>query len=527
MKRNAVAWAALVVSAGALVSSSGVMRTVPAAPSMPTESHRTVRALSDAFVAVAEAVRPSVVQINVQKKGGLGTIRIPGGQGRRNPFQGPNGGATPKEFEDLLRDMLKRFGNPDLFEHQQFGGIQRGTGSGFLYDDRGHILTNNHVVENAGKIVVTFHDGTEASATVVGTDPKTDVAVIKVDNTGYRPVPRGASSNLRVGELVMAVGSPFGLSQSVSTGIISATERTNLGINEGNDTYESFLQTDAAINPGNSGGPLVNMDGQVIGVTSAIVTGGRGNDGVGFAIPIDLASHVAEKLIRDGKVNRARIGVGIKPITPAAARVLGIDPKIKGALVEAVVPGSPADKAGLEKGDVITGFNGKEIVSVPSFRLNVAASDIGKPYGLTYFRNGEEHRTNVVLGSADKIVFNEEKESAATSEESPKPEAAKTPIESFGLEVQPLTADLAKGLGVAKDVQGLLISSVKEGSPAETEGLKPGMVITQVVRDKKVRPVKDVKDFQDFAAKSDELMVYVQPTDGQGGFVTLSKSKKN
>jgi len=490
---------------------------------MPTESRRAVTALSDAFVAVAESVKPSVVQISVQRKGGTGTLRIPNGG---NPFQGPNGGGIPKEFEDLLRDMFKQRSRPD-FDQQQFGeGVQRGTGSGLIYDDRGHILTNNHVVDHAGKITVTFHDGVEAPATVVGTDPKSDVAVIKVENTSYRPLSRGVSSKLRVGELVMAVGSPFGLSQSVTTGIISATERSSLGINgDRNDTYESFLQTDAAVNPGNSGGPLVNMDGQVIGVNSAIVSGGRGNDGVGFAIPIDLASNVADKLIKDGKVNRARIGVAIKPLTPAESRVLGIDSKLKGALVQDVVPGSPADKAGLKSGDVITGFNGKEIMSTNSFRLNVAASDIGKPYELSYFRDGKEHRTSVVLGSSEKIVFDQERKSSDTKSEVTS-EPAKTSIAAYGLELQPLTQELGKGLGLSKDVQGVLISSVKEGSPAEAAGLKPGMVISQVVRDKKIQGVKDVKDVQDVASKSNELMIYVRPGDGPGAFVTLTKPDK-
>src|SRR4051812_21781030 len=357
MKRNAVAWGALVVSPAALVSSRGLTRPMPAAPSLPAESQKAANALSDAYVAVADFVKPSVVQISVARKD-KGTIRIPG-RGRM-PFPGPGGNLEPKDFEE----MLKRFFGPDgRPEKQQFGPAAEGTGSGFVFDDRGHILTNNHVVESAEKITVTFNDGVEASATVVGTDPQSDVAVIKVDNTSYRPLQRGVSSKLKVGELVMAVGSPFGLSQTVTTGIISATERNEFGIN-GPDSYESFLQTDAAINPGNSGGPLVDMSGRVIGINSAIVSGSRGNDGVGFAIPIDLASNVADKLIKDGKVSRARIGIALEALAPAMAKQLGIDPQTKGVLVNDVVPGSPADKAGLKSGDVITEFNGAPIASV-------------------------------------------------------------------------------------------------------------------------------------------------------------------
>ena len=260
------------------------------------------------------------------------------------PSPGPGGNLDPKDFEE----MLKRFFGPEFRpEKEQFGPAPGGgTGSGFVFDDQGHILTNNHVVEGAEKITVTFNDGIEASAKVVGTDPQSDVAVIKVENTHYRPLPRGSSSKLKVGELVMAVGSPFGLSQTVTTGIISATERNDWDqrINE----YESFLQTDAAINPGNSGGPLVDMNGRVVGINSAIVTGSRGNDGVGFAIPIDLAANIADKLIKDGKVQRAGIGIGLDPLTPALAKQLGLDPQTKGVMVEDGGPGEPGRQGGAE-----------------------------------------------------------------------------------------------------------------------------------------------------------------------------------
>src|SRR6185312_15983941 len=264
MKRNALAWTAIVMSGAALVSSSGVIRQMPAAPSIPAESQRTARGLSEAFTAVAEFVKPSVVQINAHKKTAM---RRPG-QGRPNPFQGPNG-VDPKDYEEFF----KRFFGPDSRnEKQQFGGPKaEATGSGFVYDNAGHILTNNHVVSGASEITVTFNDGVKASATIVGTDDKSDVAVLKVDETSYRALPKGTSSKVKVGELVMAIGSPFGFSQTVTTGIISATERDDVKVN----AYESFLQTDAAINPGNSGGPLVNMDGEVIGINSVIATGGH------------------------------------------------------------------------------------------------------------------------------------------------------------------------------------------------------------------------------------------------------------
>ena len=289
-------------------------RPMPAAPSIPAEGQKAANALSSAFVAVAEFVKPSVVQISVERK------RADRSHARRQSPDAVPGTRRQPRPQGLRGDaqavLRPRFPSRERAVRPTPGS---GTGSGFVFDDQGHILTNNHVVEGAEKITVTFNDGDEASAKVVGTDP----AVGRGRHQGRQhPLSarcrRGSSSKLKVGELVMAVGSPFGLSQTVTTGIISATERNDVHINE----YESFLQTDAAINPGNSGGPLVDMDGRVVGINSAIVTGSRGNDGVGFAIPIDLAAQLADKLIKDGKVQRAGIGIGLDPLTPALAKQL-------------------------------------------------------------------------------------------------------------------------------------------------------------------------------------------------------------
>ncbi|MDR3632393.1 MAG: Do family serine endopeptidase [Isosphaeraceae bacterium] len=526
MKRNAVAWAALVVSSAALVSSSGLIRPMPAAPRVSAESQKAAHALSEAFGSVAEFVKPSVVLIQIERKPGASRGLVPGRRQQPFPFPGPGGRGNidPKDLEE----MLKKFFGPNFQpEKEQFHGkLAEGTGSGFIYDDKGHILTNNHVVQDAAKITVTFYDGTEAPAKVVGTDPDSDVAVIKVENTSFPALPRGSSSKLKVGELVMAFGSPFGLDQTVTQGIISATERDDVRIN----AYESFIQTDAAINPGNSGGPLVNLDGQVIGINSAIVTGSRGmggsggNDGVGFAIPIDMASNVADKLIKDGKVSRARIGIALEPLTPAFAKQFGLDSKTKGVVVGQILKGSPAEKAGLKAGDIITSFNGQPVVSVPTFRLNVAASDVGKSYAVIFYREGKEQKATLVPAPADKVVFDIEKKSESDEPET-KAETPKVEVKDFGFEVQPLTPELAASLGHPKDLQGLLISSVKEGSPAEAAGLQQGEVITKVVKDKKINAVKTVKEFQDLTGHSDELALYVQPAKTPGHFVTLSKQK--
>lgn len=517
MKNNAVAWAALLMSTGLLISSSGLIRQMPAAPSIPAESQKVAKGLSEAYAAVADFVKPSVVQIKAQRKAGARAF----GRGRGNPFGGPNGpnNMDPKDLEEFLKRF---FGPESRNEREQFGDVPgAATGSGFVYDDRGHILTNNHVVAGSSKITVTFDDGVEAAAKIVGTDPKSDVAVLKVENTNYRPLPRGSSAKVKVGEMVMAVGSPFGFSQTVTTGIISAKERDGMEINE----YESFLQTDAAINPGNSGGPLVDMDGQVVGINSVIATGGRGNDGVGFAIPIDMASQLADQIIKNGKVQRARIGIALSPLSPALARQFGVDPKTKGVLVGEVVPGSPADKAGLKSGDVITEFNGKPVATVQNFQLTVASCEPGKSCGLTYSREGATHTTQIAPVPAEHIVFDQEKDQPSAHEETTAPE--KTELADFGLELQPLTPELAQQFGHKKGVQGVLISSVKENSPAAAIGLEAGMVITQVVHDRKPVAVKSVKDLQSLIGKSDEIALKIVTTKGASHFVTLTKEKKD
>ena len=324
---------------------------MPAAPKVTEESQRTAKALSEAFGAVAEFARPSVVQISVSEEGGQGHANL---RGSRFPGRGTAGLASqPRTWRRCCGGFSGRKGCPSV---SSSGTPGRGVGSGFVYDNKGHILTNNHVVEDAEKIEVKFYDGVEVKAKVVGADKQSDIAVIQVENTSYPPLPRGDSGKLKVGELVMAVGSPFELSQSVTTGIISALDRNAVGINE----YESFIQTDAAINRGNSGGPLVDMNGNVIGVNSAIVSGSTGNDGIGFAIPINLANSVANMLIKDGKVHYARIGISLDPLTPELARQLGVGESTKGVVVGSVVPDSPAEKAGLKQGDVIDRLRRRE-----------------------------------------------------------------------------------------------------------------------------------------------------------------------
>ena len=516
MKRNALAWAAIVISTAALVSSRGVTKAVPAALQISPEGQKQARVLSDAFNSVAEFVKPSVVQISVQRKVRPGNLRI--------PFNGAPGNPHPNINPDQLEEALKRlFGPEGKFEKQQFGGVAEGTGSGFVYDDKGHIVTNNHVVQDAEKIVVQFSDGEEIEAKLVGADPKADVAVIKVASNNYRPLPKGKSSNVRVGEWVLAIGSPFGFEQTVTSGIISAVGRNDDRILDPmGDSYEDFLQTDAAINPGNSGGPLVDLEGKVIGINAAIATATRSSAGIGFAIPIDMVANLADRLIKDGKITRAMIGIELQPFTPALAKQFGFDAKTKGVLVGNVLPGSPGDKAGFQQGDLITGFNGTQAKSVPSFRNLVSTSEIGKEFAVNYLRNGEEKVATVTLVPLDSRLSRAER-NRPVREEEPKAEEPKVELTDFGLDVQELTPELAKKLGYSKDAKGVLISSVKEGSSAEANGLEAGMLITKVVKDKKISGLATPKQFEELSSRSNELTLYAQDPQGRGHFFTLVK----
>jgi serine protease Do len=534
-RKNAVSWFAVALAGASFFYHRGADRPVTAIAPTMTEEVKTAKALSSAFNNVASYVHESVVQISAE--GRRPQMRMNGNNRRGNPNRpdapnlplpgGPGGPGgqqlTPEQFEELMKrffeDMPFRF-RPNSFT--QAPG--QGTGSGFVFDRNGHIVTNNHVVEGAETIKVRFHDGETHTAKVVGRDPKSDIAVIKVEGSDYRPLEVGDSEGLKVGELVMAVGSPFGLDSTFTVGIVSATHRNDLGI-VGQTGYEDFIQTDAAINPGNSGGPLVDMNGRVVGVNSAIVSGSRGNDGVGFAIPIDMAAKLAEKIIRTGKVDRAMMGINLGELTPATARQFGLDPKTPGALVQDVVPGSPAEKAGLRSGDIITKFDDKGFASWLDLRNRVAVSDIGKTYSITYVRGGRQVEGKVVLGSAEVIAANEPGLDIPPNE--PVLEKAKgVSFAQFGLILQDLSPELADKLGYPRESQGLVIAAVKEGSPAEAIGLEQGLLISKIVKDKVPVGVTTVKDFEAVADKVTELTIFVQtPRGGPGRYVTLMQEK--
>ena len=416
------------------------------------------------FTELAEKARPGVVNIQTIKtiKGGGRVFRHffgnPfGGQspfsGRQNPFDGEN------PFEDFFGPQTDD-GPSDNFQ-------QKSLGSGFIIDREGHIVTNNHVVDGADGVKVKLANGKEFDAKVIGRDPKTDLALIKISGSSdLQPLKMGNSDDEKVGSWVVAIGSPFGLEQTVTAGIVSAKGRIL-----GSGPYDNFIQTDASINPGNSGGPLINMKGEVIGINTAIIASGQG---IGFAIPINTANDVIPQLKNKGQVTRGWLGVSIQDITPELAKSFGLKEK-KGALVADVVKDGPAEKAGIERGDVIVEFDGKEIAESKDLPRIVAAVPVGKSVTITLLKDGK------MISKDVKIAQMEE----ATTD------SAKAPVrKQIGITVQNITPEIGRALGL-KNANGAVITQVEPGSPAADAGLQRGDVIKEV--DRKV--IKNVDEF--------------------------------
>jgi serine protease Do len=440
-----------------------------------------LRELSQAFTDVAKRAIPAVVYVKVER-----TVEA---RGFNNPF-------------DLFSDeFFKRFFGRRLPEGQQPREFrQQGQGSGFIVSKDGYILTNNHVVGEADRVTVVLNDGREFKAKLVGTDPRSDVAVIKIDSAGDLPVlPLGDSDALEVGEWVMAIGSPFGLTHTITVGVVSAKGRSRLGIAD----YEDFIQTDAAINPGNSGGPLINLNGEAIGIDTAIFSRSGGYMGIGFAIPINMARDIQRQLISTGKVVRGYLGVRIQDVTEALAKSFDLE-KAEGVLVAEVSKGTPADKAGFKRGDVIVKFNHEPTTDTGQLRNLVAMTPPGTQVPVEVIRDGKQHTLSVEVGTLP------EKLAAATSEPALQKE--------LGMSVQNLTDELAEQLGY-KGQQGVVISEVEPGSPAALAGLRSGMLITQVNR----RSVNNTDEFQEaLAASSHTKRVLLLVHDRQGShFVAL------
>ena len=419
---------------------------------------RTGNALPD-FVALAKRMKPVVVNIS--------TTQVSESRGQQE-FGSPFGDDDP--FNDFWRRF---FGGP-----MPRGGPQRqrSLGSGFIIDADGSILTNNHVVENAQKIVVKLSDDQEYEAKVVGRDAKTDIAIIKINaKAALTAASLGDSDNLDVGEWVVAIGNPFGLDSTVTSGIVSAKGR-----HIGQGPYDNFIQTDASINPGNSGGPLINLRGEVIGINTAIFSRTGGNMGIGFAIPINLAKELLPQLRGKGKVTRGYLGVLIQKVTPEIAESLGMD-RGYGALVANVSKDGPADKAGVKVGDVIVEFDGKEVKDSGDLPIIVARTAVDKKIRMKVLRDKKELTLNVAVGE-----LKDEEVVASVPEKG-----------ELGMTVQKLTPQLAENLGLDK-TDGVVVTAVEPGSAADEAGVRRGDVIVEVDR----KPVRGVEEYRNAIAGS-------------------------
>ncbi|MFY9744105.1 MAG: DegQ family serine endoprotease [Candidatus Sulfotelmatobacter sp.] len=384
----------------------------------------------------------------------------------------------------------------DPFFQQFFGGQmphapqeqrERGLGSGVIISPDGYILTNNHVIEKGTDIKVTLADKRQFPGKVIGADPQTDIAVVKIATTGLPTIPLGDSSKLEVGDYAFAIGNPFGVGETATMGIISATGRNGLSIED----YEDFIQTDAAINPGNSGGALLNAKGELIGINTAILSGGGGNQGIGFAIPINMAKYVMDQILKHGKVVRGYIGVGIQDVTPELARVFHV-PAEKGALVSSVEANTPGGKAGLERGDVITEIDGQPVDSANDLRLKVGTLTPGTTVHLKVDRNGQTRDFSFALGEAPNGKGSANNASGAAENDTMR-----------GVQVDELTDDVRQQLGLKPNVKGVVVTGVSDDSPAGDAGLQRGDVIVQVNR----QPVNSVSDYQRLVAEAGKQTV--------------------
>ena len=441
-------------------------------PAQKLDSRAVLQAMEEAFSAVADRVTPAVVNVSTVPK---------------RPV--PGSGDDPERFREYFgEEFYERYFKRRPREEP------RSSGSGVIVDRAGYILTNNHVIENAQDINVRLSDSRKLPATLVGRDPKTDLAVLKVDAPGPLPTAElGDSERLRVGQWVVAIGNPFGLDRTVTVGIVSATARNRVGVT----TYENFIQTDASINPGNSGGPLLNLDGKVIGINTAIVAAGQG---IGFSIPVNEAKVVMAQLIARGRVVRGWLGIAIQDVNDELASSFGVRER-EGVLVADVMKGGPAEAAGLKPGDVIVELNGVKIREVPDLQRRVANVTPGQNVAVGVVRDRAPQRLRVRVGEMPT-----EEPVVAT----PAPGS-----EGFGLQVEPLSPDSAERLSLAF-TEGLLVVDVASGGPADRAGLRRGDIIREVDR----QPVHDAPSLQRALAAvpaGRSVLLWVHRTAGGGG----------
>ncbi len=451
--------------------------------------------MSDLFAQVASVLRPAVVEVRVAKR------------------------VSVQELPDVPDLFRRQFGDPfgqrgrSRPQPQQppRDYYSRGLGSGVIVDAKnGYVITNNHVVVGADEIQVVLHDGRSFKTHWVRTDPQTDLAVLKVEAEGLIDGPLGDSDKMRVGDWVLAIGSPEGLDQTVTAGIISAMGRTTGEAN----SYQAFLQTDAAINHGNSGGPLVNMRGEVIGINSAIVSQTGVNEGIGLAIPSNMVKHVMQQLIEKGKVTRGYLGVSIQNVDDKLAKSFNL-PDTKGALVTDVVSGGPAAKAGLKEGDFIVNVGGTAIKDVNELRNAVAALPTGKDADLEIYRDGKKMTVTVRVDPQPADM--------ALAMRGTKPDQEVDTPSRLGIDVSDMTPALAQQFGYKAAPKGVIITNVTPGSNAESSGLEAGMVITQAGG----KDVSNVDDFKKLITGKEGVRIRVTGPGGGSRFVFLPAENGN
>jgi serine protease Do len=414
-------------------------------PALEKISYAAVQMVPESFSELARHAKPAVVNIQTQK-----TLEG-GGRVYRHFFGSPFGGN---------QDMFEEFFGPFL-QQQPRNRKESSLGSGFIITEDGYIVTNNHVIKDADQVKVILHDNKEYEATVVGTDPMTDLALIKIEAKDLMALKFGSSSKAEVGSWVVAIGSPFGLEQTVTAGIVSAKGRII-----GSGPYDDFIQTDASINPGNSGGPLLNLDGEVIGINTAIVRSGQG---IGFAIPSDLATGIISQLTQDKAVSRGWMGVAIQEVTQQLAEYYGLK-EVKGVFVAKVFEGEPAEKAGIQIGDVIYQINDKPVNSSRDLTFTVAGIAVGDTINVKLIREGKEKTIKVKLGKRpaddpDSPVQNED-------------------YDILGLKLKPMDADLARKLGYPETLKGLVLMDIQQGSKVSASILRPGDLLMEINRHK-------------------------------------------
>jgi serine protease Do len=464
---------------GGFLLSLIILVAVSPAWSVKAAEKITAKDWRNGFVQVVKKVQPSVVSIRSER-----TVTVSPGEGfGEDFFKG-----TPFE------DFFKQHGGPPMKRRQM------GEGSGVIVDPKGYILTNYHVVTGADKLTIRLFDGRELKGTVQGTDPKTDLAVVHVEAKDLPLATLGDSNKIQVGEWAIAIGSPFGLEETVTVGVISAKGRTGLGTG----TYEDFIQTDASINPGNSGGPLVNIEGEVIGINAMIISPGQG---IGFAIPINLAKTIMGELIKTGKVIRPWVGIGLQNLTPELMKGFNVKEK-EGALISQVYEGSPAEKAGLKVGDIIVQIDGKKIKDSQDVVREVLKRQVGQKIQFEVIRDGKRVEASVTTAQMPSTPT--ERKPAGPGKE------------WFGLRVSTVTPDIARQLGLAK-AEGVVIEGVEMGSAAQDAGLRKGDVILEVNRQR----IKDENYYRNAMEKikPGQGVLLLVSREGSTFFVPLAEEK--